>query len=107
MHFNSCTVVMDILSKRSVFSPYIVKPDLSLEERANDKILMKERWDLLQSGTPKFEIKVKRKSLFVNGELHGTVRDATYIHVNHHTESTRNSSNSHHNSNHNSRPLPQ
>lgn len=79
VYFNSCTVVMDILSKRSVFSPYLVKPDLSPEERANEKILMRARWELIKSGTAKSDIKVRRNSLFVNGQLHGKVRDAIYI----------------------------
>ena len=79
VHFNSCTVVMNILSNRSSFSPYLVKPDLSPEECATDRILMKQRWELLQSGTAKSSIKVKKNSLFVDGSLHGQVKDSTYI----------------------------
>lgn len=61
VHFNSCSVVMNILSNRSSFAPYIVKPDLAPKDRARDKALLKERWNLCQSGVLKSAIKIKGK----------------------------------------------
>ena len=63
VRFNSCTVVMEILANRSFSAPYIIKPDLSPQERAREKILLKERWNLCQSGVNKSIIKIKGNSL--------------------------------------------
>ena len=48
VHFNSCNVVMDLLQKRSLFSPpYVIKPDLPADVRLWEKALLKVRWDLV------------------------------------------------------------
>ena len=45
------TDVTKVLSSRAKISrPFFVKPDMSLEERAEESLLMKERWGLIQSG---------------------------------------------------------
>lgn len=77
--FNSCTSVIDILRARSSFLPYIVKPDLSPSQRETDKLLLKERWVLIQSGTERKNIKIKRSSLYVDGHLFGEVKNSTFI----------------------------
>ena len=56
VRFNSCSVVMQIFANRSSFAPYVVKPDLSPAERSRERILLKERWTLYQSGVDKSAI---------------------------------------------------
>ena len=74
VHFNSCKSVMDILSNRSLFSPYIVKPDLSPSARSRERVLLKERWNLCQSeGVDKSSIKIEGHSLILNGRIFGKV----------------------------------
>ena len=68
-----------ILSKRaSLKPPFIVKPDLSREERLIDSLLLKGRWNLIQSGTSRKFIKIKNDSIFVSNKLHGKVVDAVF-----------------------------
>ena len=78
VYFNSCKKAVDILSKRSSFSPYIVKPDLSPEERENKKLLLKERWKLMQTGVNKSDIKIKGNKLSVNGSVTGLDKDSVF-----------------------------
>ena len=56
VRLNSCNVVMDILQKRSSFSPYVVKPDVPYSVRLRERILLWERWNLIQSGIEKSKI---------------------------------------------------
>ena len=73
VRFNTCAAVLDILANRSSFSPYIIKPDQSPQERTREKILLKERWNLCQSGVNKSSIKIKGNSLIVHDHLFGKV----------------------------------
>ena len=69
---------MDLLQKRSSFSPYVIKPDLPADVCLREKVLLKERWDLIQSGTCKSVIKIKGNTLLVNGShLEESIRAAT------------------------------
>ncbi len=80
VHFNSCKAVMDILANRSSFSPYVVKPDMSPTARSRERILLKERWNLCQSGVEKSSVKIKGTSLIVNGRAFGkVVNDSRFI----------------------------
>ena len=73
VRFNSCNVVMDLLQKRSLFSPYVIKSDLPADARLREKMLLKERWNLIQSGTNKSDIKIKGNTLLVNSLPFGRV----------------------------------
>lgn len=59
--------VMTLLSKKgSLRSPISIKPDLPPQQRAIEKILLKERWSLIQSGTDRKDpIKISNSSLHV------------------------------------------
>ena len=70
---------MDVLSRKSSFRPYVIKPDLPPDKRAQEKILLKERWNLIQSGVDKTLIKIKRSSLLVKGSTFGHVKDAVFV----------------------------
>ena len=64
--------VVSILSKRSVLQPpFIIKPDLSPDQRAKEKILLRERWSLIQSGVSRKSIKIRNECLYVNQVLFG------------------------------------
>ena len=68
-----------LLSKRaSLIHPFHVKPDLTREKRHIDALLLKERWNLIQSGTGRKYIKIKNGSIFVSNKLHGKVVDSVY-----------------------------
>ena len=59
-----------ILSKRgSLRQPLFVKPDLSRAERVIDSLLMKERWNLIQSGTERKHIKIRNDSIYVSKQI--------------------------------------
>ncbi len=75
VRFNSCSVVMEILSNCSSFAPYIIKPDLSPKDRIREKILLKERWILYQSGVDKSTIKIKGNAIMVSDQIHGKVNN--------------------------------
>lgn len=55
-----------------------VRRDLSPEDRALRSILLKERWKLIESGTDRGKIRIRNSSLFVDGEVFGTVVDSTF-----------------------------
>ena len=49
-----------ILSNRgSLSSPIYIKPDMTKEERHRESVLLKERWNLIQSGVPKNVIRIQ------------------------------------------------
>ena len=56
-----------------------LKPDLSPRERAIDKILMKERWQLIQAGQNRKDIKILSNKLLLKGRAHGSVVDSKFI----------------------------
>ena len=49
------------------------KPDLSSQERLCESLLLKERWKLIQAGTDRRHIKIRRSSLIVSGKFHAEV----------------------------------
>ncbi len=60
VQFNSLSVVIEILRHRSLFNPYIIKQDLPPELRASEQLLLKERWQMVQSGlATKGEVKIR------------------------------------------------
>ena len=72
------TDVHTILSGRrklSVRPGVIIKPDLSLEERKVEQLLLKERRSLIQRGVPHGAIKLCGSSLFVDNKEHGEVQN--------------------------------
>ena len=77
VRFNSLSVVVEILRKRSVFTPYVVKPDLSPDMRRAENLLLKQRWQLIQSGTvKKQEIRIRGTRLYVKDSLHASIIDS-------------------------------
>jgi len=60
-----------LANKTSLPSPFLVKPDMSLEDRAIESILLKEHWSLIQSGNNRKQIKISKNHIYLNGHLHG------------------------------------
>ena len=78
VQLNSTADVSKVLSKRhSVPSSISIKPDLSLADRKIEALLLKERWQLIQSGIDRRFIKVRGSKIFVKNQLHGKVVDST------------------------------
>lgn len=48
-----------------------VKPIMTPQERQHEKVLLQERWKLVQNGTNKLSIKLRGDTLYVNGIKHG------------------------------------
>ena len=68
--------VQCILSNRKVLSsPINIRPDMTVEERLRESILLKERWNLIQSGIPKNVIKIQGSRLYVRSALYGQFKD--------------------------------
>ena len=73
--------VSSILSQRGSLrgSGQAVKPDLSKQERLVDQILMKKRWELIQSGTWREHDSIRGGSLFVKNIKKGSVVSGAYV----------------------------
>ena len=71
--------VSKILSKKNLLSrPYLIKPDMSWEQRLVESVLLKERWHLIQSGVARSSIKIRNTRLFVKNKLHGQVVNSKF-----------------------------
>ena len=69
-----------ILSNRGLLSsPTIIKPDMTAEGRHRESVLLKERWNLIQSGIPKNVIKIQGPHLYVRKRLHGQYKNSTFV----------------------------
>ena len=56
-----------LLSKISAFKgPIHIKPDLSIEERSQEAVLLKQRWSLIQRGVERKWMKIRSGALFVD-----------------------------------------
>lgn len=76
---NSTAQVRHVLMHHhSLPSPITVKPDRSISERKIVKILLTERWKLIQAGLDRRSIKLRSSCLYLNGRFHGKVVNDTY-----------------------------
>ena len=55
-----------------------MRPDQSKEKRQCDSLLLPERWDLIQSGVDKKDIKIKSTTVYVKGEKRGQLIDGAF-----------------------------
>ena len=71
--------VSRILSLRSSLSSHLViKPDISPFERKVEKVLLFERWKLIQSEMECRHIKLRNSCSYANGRLYGKVIDGSF-----------------------------
>ena len=74
--------VSKIFAKRkSLSSPFFLKPDLSQAERVQHSTLMQERWRLIQSGVSRKDIRVKGDALYINNQMHGRASNSKFEHA--------------------------
>ena len=72
--------VASVLSKKRLLSnPYYIKSDMTREQRLTQSLIMKERWQLIQSGVDRNCIKIKGDCLLVRNKLHGRVLNKKFI----------------------------
>ena len=70
--------VQSILSNRKLLKSKIsIKPNMTPEERNNEKILLAEHWSLLQREVNREIIKI-RGNIFVNNKIHGKVKQGQF-----------------------------
>ena len=56
-----------------------MKPDLSPDQRVQEKILLKERWILIQSGVERSDIKIKGNAIRISSLPHGSVVNSVFV----------------------------
>ena len=77
----SCEVSSILANRRKLAeSPGVsIKPEMTREERSIESTLLRKRWELLNTGVHRGNIKIRGKSLFVNNHIHGSVINSAYI----------------------------
>ena len=73
--------VTSVLANRHSLSgcPKIsIKPILTKEQLTIESALLKERWNLIQSGTDSRDIKIKGTRLYVKDTLHGSILNGIF-----------------------------
>ena len=69
----------NILSKKGKLTrPYLIKPDMTQEQRKIESVLLKERWNLMQSGVSRTAIKIQGSNLYVTKKPHGRVVNSRF-----------------------------
>ena len=72
--FNRVADISKVFSKiNRLDKPFIIKPDLSPTDRAQEALLLKKRWTLIQSRHSKSEVNIRGSCIFSNKKLHGQV----------------------------------
>ena len=64
---------------------------MTVEEKKIEGLLLKERWELLQKGIDRNQIKIRQNNLYINDKLHARVLDAklhTLSSTKHHSTTT-------------------
>ena len=51
---------------------------MTTEERDNEKVLLKQRWLLLQKSIDRKQIKIRGNSLYLNNKLYGKVSQGQF-----------------------------
>ena len=67
---NSTDVISLLAYKGELPEGVKIKPDLSPQERLCESLLLKERWKLIQAGTDRRDIKIRRSSLIISGKVY-------------------------------------
>ena len=57
----------------------IIKPDMSMDERNSESLLLKERYHLIQSGTDRRDVKLRLPVLYLRGKKYAEVVNSTLI----------------------------
>ena len=68
-----------LVNRRAAKSPVVVKPDMTKEERVRESTLLKQRWNLINSGVPKQAIRISRTKIFVNNVEYGAYSQNGFV----------------------------
>ena len=76
----TCEVSAILAGRRNLrASPgFSIKPDMTKAERLIESTLMKKRWELIQSGTERKDIKIKGTTIWVKDMKYGSVVNSVY-----------------------------
>ena len=67
VHFVRMADVSSVLAKRgSLKKPYFIKPFMSTEQRKIESILLKERWNLIQLGISRTQIRIRNSNIYMS-----------------------------------------
>ena len=67
-------------NKSSSSNNIVIKHDLSIQERQDNAILLKERYQLISDkNIDKHLIKIKRNKIFINNRPHGEVQSNNFV----------------------------
>ena len=61
-----------------ISSPFSVKPDMTPEQRSIESKLLKERYNLIQQGFSRRNIKTRNSRLYVSDRLYGEVKNSVF-----------------------------
>ena len=77
----SCDVSSILAHSRQIYVVHkiSVRPDLPFEERRSRAILWRERNNLIKDGTDRSLIRIKGNSLYIDGQLSGSVVGSGYV----------------------------
>ena len=67
-----------LVNKSSISSPFLIKSDMSPVERANESILLKEHWSLIQTGYNRRHIKLGSTCIHIDGQIYGEIIDSEF-----------------------------
>lgn len=78
--FLRSTDALSLLSKkRDLHPPTFIKPDMTKQERLTEQLLLKQRWQLLQQGYNRKQIKLRRNCLLINNKVYAKVSENNLI----------------------------
>lgn len=76
VRLNRTSEVSVLLARRNCIESSIrLKPDLSAPDRARESTLLKERWNLIQTGVERSRINIFGTKVYVDRKLHGSFND--------------------------------
>jgi len=72
-----------VLSKIGTFKGLIrIKPDLSIEERSRETVLLKQHWSLIQRGVERKRMRKRNGALFADNEICGCLKGLDFHRTN-------------------------
>ena len=77
--------VTSILSNRKKLSEdpkhrkISIKRDMSKQERQNERLLLKERYQLIEAGTSRKDLRIRGNKLLVKNEVYGSVVESKFV----------------------------
>ena len=67
-----------LANRRAAKAPIVIKPDMTRDERTRESILLKHRWDLINSGIPKQAIRISKSKIFIDKVEYGCITESGF-----------------------------